>query len=218
MLDKSYSVEQIARTLGVAGMTVRRDVEHIVATFEKYCADKLWDIRQLEVRRHNNLRRVAWEEWERSREAAESDSVRTREVASGCEGGPDRTETTAQTTRRQQCGDPRYLGTILDASREIAKLLGIYQDNRKKGDGDSGDVARIVIEVESWPPEALEAARVFNAYLHKRDRAGDDTWAEWDGRPPTTRPSLCGGGQAYLDAAVGSPAADRSPVAPGEVG
>lgn len=88
------------------------------------------------------VREEAWKEWERSRRDKERRSLRKK--TGRADGGPSE-ESTA--TIEGQCGDPRYLAQVVDASREIMKIVGGYAPQESRlVDEDGADVLGSLID------------------------------------------------------------------------
>lgn len=106
-------VPQIAKELKVSQQTIRKWLKRVESEVMK---EFIPVVEQIKVEQTISLKviaREAFEAWERSKKDAETVSETT---------GGDSPSTT--TTRKGQCGDPRFLGEIRGAFEDIRKIWG----------------------------------------------------------------------------------------------
>lgn len=68
------------------------------------------------------VRREAWEAWEKSKEASVKNKASRKAKGEGADAG---TETTTERTVEEKYGDPRFLSVILNCNEREARLLGL---------------------------------------------------------------------------------------------
>ncbi len=136
---------EIAARLGVAQPTVSRyiaKVEEIMRVFYDPARDDRHRVRQLAELQQ--LRREAWEEWERSKADAEEAAVQQST------GGRDGSGQKVSKKTRHQTGDSKYLVVIMKALEREAALLGLDAPVKvAQTDADGKSIAGLTLPIET---------------------------------------------------------------------
>ena len=127
--------DEQAELLGVSRPTIQRDLAWVRAQWIKEAIGSIAE-KQAQHRRHiEHVRREAAQAWERSKQDAQTDHVRTVKQPTGGQaedGSPVFAETTTtERTLKGQAGDPRFLEILARCAEQDARREGILIE---KGD------------------------------------------------------------------------------------
>jgi hypothetical protein len=115
---KGHTIPQIVAETKLSRATVMRAMRKATAAWAEARNEALDTIKARELARLDLLEREAFGQWERSKKQHQ------KKVAEQREGGENDT-TVARVETTDQCGDPRYLNTILAIQERRARLLGL---------------------------------------------------------------------------------------------
>jgi hypothetical protein len=153
----------IARELGVHKSQVTRVLDAAYRDWQLLCADTVDRIVDQSIEEFAWIKAQAQEQWERSKRDVES--TVTEQIADVGADTPDPTtkpkgagkRVKVQKTVKAQCGDPRYLQTILDACDKLIRLTVGYQPTKVAGTLEVTDPRRALAELLGIAPERLPA-------------------------------------------------------------
>lgn len=111
--SRRLSLEEIGEKIGVSTSTVFRDLKFIRSQWSAAAVENLEERAAEEITRLNALESEAWEQWDRSKEDAET-------ITSSDANGETR-------TRKGQSGDPAYIEAIRKIIETRAKFLGLIR-------------------------------------------------------------------------------------------
>jgi predicted transcriptional regulator len=139
----------VARELGISETRVSRLLDRAFAEWRQLCADRVDQIVEESRRDFAWVRAEAAEQWERSKQNAET--TITEQQAGGDGGGP---RAKVQKTVKARTGDPRYLQVILDARDKLIKLTVGYKPQKLEVTVDPRqELAELLgVSVDELPP------------------------------------------------------------------
>lgn len=150
----------LARELGIHESRITRVLDAAYTDWRYLCADTVAQIVDASLEELAWVTAQAQEQWERSKRDGESTVT---EQTAGV--GTDTPDTTAkatggkrvkvQKTVKTQCGDPRYLQTILDARDKVIRLTVGYQPTKVSGSLEVSDPRRALAELLGIEPARL---------------------------------------------------------------
>lgn len=118
---------EIAAALGVTQSTISRDLKYLYDVWLENSSKLVGEAMALELARIDNLERVAWREYERSKEPAARRKSGFRDKSDG-------REVVAETVTTERLGNPRYLATVQWCIEQRCKILGVYAAEAVTGD------------------------------------------------------------------------------------
>jgi hypothetical protein len=149
MLRRGYTHSMVAERLGVARSMVSYDFQVVM---KQIIADRTADTEAIiaaKLQEYAEVKREAWEAWERSKEDV---TRRTREGSSRSDGKGESSEgKRVSETTEIRTGDPRYLETVLNCLKAERELLGLNPakqlEMRGKVEAQVLDINRLLAEV-----------------------------------------------------------------------
>lgn len=155
---------KLAEIIGVTYQTIRRDLIELTKRWQQSALINIDLVKSRKLQELAEIKRKNWEAWNRSIEECKTRTVK----AKGDRGGKGKDKTDPQIIEQinkteERCGDPRYMGNLIDAIKEECKILGLYAPEKKEHTGKDGGP----IQVETQRAAVLERLKN-NPELAKR--------------------------------------------------
>lgn len=126
----------IADEVGVDQSTISRDLKTLQQEWLDSTLVNFDEAKAKELAKIDHLECEYWSAWQRSQEDAESETTKMVEVQSG-----KRLE--AQTQRKGQAGDPRFLTGVQWCIEQRCKVLGIYAAVKQQSENLNIDLSNL---------------------------------------------------------------------------
>lgn len=149
---------EIAEQLGVNQSVISRDLQFLRSLWRRVAVENVEEVMSQKLAELARIKRESWEQWHRSKLDATTLTVETVE---GKEGEPREVK---RMQKKGQCGDSRYVDTILRCVIKECELLGLDPPKRSELTGPNGGPVVLVAgkRIEELTDEELaqELARI----------------------------------------------------------
>lgn len=157
---------EIAEQLKISVATVNRDIKEIRKQQETLQNGKVEAVRGQLALELAAVRRTAWREYEASKKERKKSKVKVDATKVDEAGGALKT---AETTREERNGDPRYLKIVADTIETEAKLLGANAPVKIAPTNPEGDKPYEPMGLEAFAA-LIEQVRQFEEERHVGDK------------------------------------------------
>jgi AcrR family transcriptional regulator len=151
MSRRGFTLHEMAQELGVSPSTITLDLRRLRARYQKEAGEEHQVLVAEKRAQYREVRKEAWEQWERSKQNARRKVV---EASVNADGTPGRQRTTLTTEGR--LADTAYLRTIIETLRDESALDGLNAPRKVDANVNVMNWDALFVQVEDGQVDDVE--------------------------------------------------------------